>query len=71
MGQSQFQVNGLSASIFMNYAQRHNGLQLGRFNQSYYMNGFQVGGFNYSKKAKGVQIGEGTNAAAEISGVQL
>jgi len=73
MGQINRQVNGFSASLWMNFAQKHNGIQLaGLTNESYKthgvqltllsntshkMRGVQVGLVNHSKKLKGFQFG--------------
>ncbi len=70
IGQINFQVNGISSSIFMNFAQRHNGIQIAFFNESYYMRGLQLGISNYGVKSKGLQIGIG-NSGTETRGLQL
>ena len=71
VGQYNFQINGLSFTPLMNFAQIHNGIQIAIFNDSYQMRGFQIGArnnsfstggiqiglFNYSKNLKGFQIG--------------
>jgi len=73
LGQINRQVNGFSASLWMNFAQKHNGIQLaGLSNESYKthgvqlallsnishkMRGVQVSLFNHSKKLKGFQFG--------------
>ncbi|MBO9684861.1 MAG: hypothetical protein J7502_19685 [Flavisolibacter sp.] len=49
-------VNGVSFSA-ISFAEVHNGIQLGIFNQTYKMNGFQIGFMNNSKKTRGIQIG--------------
>lgn len=57
IGQIEHKVSGLSASIFMNFAQTHNGIQIGMYNGSYRMRGLQIGLFNESRQSKGFQIG--------------
>ena len=70
IGQISRQVNGISASIMINFAEKHNGLQLGMFNESYAMNGFQVGVSNYSARTRGLQIGL-FNGSKNLKGVQI
>ena len=57
IGNINYQVNGLTASLLMNFAQKHNGLQFAMFNEAYYMTGLQIGLFNKSDKSRGIQIG--------------
>ena len=71
IGHINFQVNGITASVFMNFSQRHNGAQLALFNESYYMNGIQLGLSNYGYKTKGLQIGLLSNGSKEMKGVQI
>ncbi len=67
--QFNFQVNGISFSI-INYAQKHNGLQIAWINNCYYMNGVQFGILNYSSKTNGIQIG-GFNNGLQTVGLQI
>ena len=71
IGQIHFQVNGISASLFMNFTQKHNGFMTAMFNDAYYMNGLQVGLGNNGYKTKGVQIGLIGNNAKEMKGLQI
>jgi hypothetical protein len=71
IGQIHFQVNGISASLFGNFTQKHNGLMLAMSNDAYYMNGLQIGLGNNGFKTKGVQIGLIGNSAKEMKGVQI
>lgn len=50
-------VNGISASMMMNFNQTHNGIQFGLYSETYKMNGLQVGGHNFSNRANGIQLG--------------
>ncbi len=56
-GQIVSKVNGFSASLLMNYAQIHNGIQIAAINEAYKMKGLQLGIINRSKETKGIQIG--------------
>jgi hypothetical protein len=71
IGHINFQVNGFTGSLFMNFSQRHNGVQFALQNESYYMNGLQLGLFNYGYKTKGLQIGLLRNGSEEMNGLQL
>jgi hypothetical protein len=57
IGQIVRKVNGVSATIFMNFSQVHNGIQLAFVNQAYRMSGLQIGLFNGSRDTWGIQIG--------------
>lgn len=70
IGNINFQVNGITASVFMNFAQKHNGLQLAMFNEAYYLNGLQAGVSNYGAHTQGIQIGIG-NFGRTTKGLQL
>jgi hypothetical protein len=71
IGQINFQVNGVSTSLFMNFSQKHNGLMAASFNEAYYLNGIQVGFSNNGHKTKGLQIGIIGINADEMKGVQI
>ena len=71
IGQINFQVNGISTSLFMNFSQKHNGVMTALFNDAYYMDGLQVGFSNNGYKTKGVQIAILGNNSNEIKGVQI
>jgi len=71
IGQINFQVNGISTSLFMNFSQKHNGIMTALFNDAYYMNGLQVGFSNNGYKMKGLQIGILGNHTQEMKGVQI
>jgi hypothetical protein len=70
IGQINYQINGVSASNSVNFAQRHNGLQVAMQNEAYYLNGVQLGLFNYSAKTKGLQIGF-FNRSKQLKGFQV
>lgn len=70
-GQINFQVNGISTSIFMNFTQKHNGVMIAMTNEAYYMNGLQIGYFNGGFKTKGIQIGLFQNSAKNMKGIQV
>jgi hypothetical protein len=70
MGHINYQVNGFTAVVFMNFVQKLNGLQLAMFNDTYQMNGVQLGLFNVGVKTKGLQLGL-FNKAKNLQGVQL
>ncbi len=70
IGQIGRQVNGISASIMMNFAQKHNGIQVAMFNEAYLMNGLQLGLANSSGRARGLQIGL-VNHSTNFKGIQL
>ncbi len=70
VGNINYQVNGITASAFMNFAKKHNGLQFAMFNESYYFNGLQIGLSNYGAKAGGLQVGVG-NFGRETKGIQI
>jgi len=70
IGQINRQVSGVSASIIMNMAERHNGVQLAMFNESFAMNGLQIGVSNYSYKTRGIQIGL-FNQSKNLKGIQI
>jgi len=71
IGQINFQVNGISTSLFMNLSQKHNGLMTAMFNEAYYMNGLQIGLSNYGYKTKGFQLGLLSNVSKEMTGLQI
>ena len=70
IGQYNFQVSGLSASLVVNLVQVHNGVQVAASNDAYRMRGLQVGGRNHSSYAGGIQIGI-ANYADNLRGVQI
>ena len=70
VGQIHYQVNGISASLFMNFTQKHNGIMTAMFNYAYYMNGLQVGLGNNGFRTKGVQIGL-FNKSEKFKGIQI
>jgi hypothetical protein len=70
IGQYNRQVNGLSASIVINLAEKHNGVQLAMFNESFAMNGLQIGVSNYAQRSRGIQIGL-FNQSKNLKGIQL
>jgi len=70
IGQINRQVSGVSASLVMNLAERHNGIQIAMFNESYAMNGLQIGLSNYGNRARGLQIGL-FNESKNLKGIQL
>jgi len=70
VGHINNRVNGISAAGFVNFAQRHNGLQFAFINQSYRMNGMQAGGTNYASKTRGVQIA-GYSVSDTLKGAQF
>lgn len=71
IGQINFQVNGISSSLLMNFSQKHNGIMTSMFNESYFLNGVQIGLLNYNYKTKGIQIGILSNGSKEIKGLQI
>jgi len=71
VGQINFQVNGVSASVFMNFNQVHNGIMIACFNEAYSMNGLQVGFSNNGYKTKGIQLGIIGNESEEMKGLQI
>lgn len=70
VGQYNFQINGLSLTPLMNFAQVHNGIQIAIFNDSYQMRGFQIGARNNSFNSGGVQIGL-FNYSKNLKGFQI
>jgi hypothetical protein len=70
IGQLNFQVNGISASLFINFMQKMNGLQMAVLNETYILNGLQIGLSNTGYVAKGMQIGAG-NFGDETTGIQI
>lgn len=70
VGHINYQINGFTAAILMNFVQKMNGLQFAMFNDTYEMNGVQLGVFNVGVKTKGMQIGF-FNKAKNLKGVQL
>jgi hypothetical protein len=57
IGQLTHKMNGLSAALFMNFSQIHNGIQIATFNECYSMTGIQIGFYNSSKRTRGMQFG--------------
>lgn len=57
IGQVAPRVNGLSVALMVNFADLHNGIQIGTINMAYKMNGIQIGFRNRSKRTRGLQIG--------------
>lgn len=70
IGHYNFKVNGISASLFMNFSQIQNGMMTAFFNDAYYISGLQLGVSNNGYKAKGVQIGL-FNKSDELQGLQI
>lgn len=71
MGQILRQVNGVSATMALNFVQISNGLQLSvMVNSSFRNRGLQLGGFNSSVESRGVQIGI-TNFSEDLRGFQI
>lgn len=70
IGQINREVSGVSASVMMNLSQKHSGLQVAMFNESYLMNGLQIGLGNYGRKTRGIQIGI-TNNSGDLRGLQF
>lgn len=70
IGQISQQVNGVSGSIMINLAEKHNGVQLAMFNESYAMNGIQIGLGNTGYRARGLQIGL-VNHSTNLKGMQI
>lgn len=70
IGQINFKVNGISASLVMNLVQKQNGFMVSMFNDAYSVNGLQVGLGNTGVKAKGVQIGL-VNNSRNLKGIQI
>lgn len=70
IGQIQFKVNGISATLFMNFTQIHNGVQISIGNESYKMAGIQAGFSNMGHYARGLQIGL-SNKSKNLRGVQI
>lgn len=71
IGQINFQVNGISTALFMNFSQVHNGIMTALFNDAYYLNGLQLGLSNNGYKTRGIQIGILGNNADEMKGIQI
>ena len=71
IGQINFQVNGISSSLFMNFSQKHNGVMTAMFNDAYYLNGLQIGIGNSGYKTTGLQIGALSNGTKEMNGLQI
>ncbi len=64
-------VNGLTASVLMNYSELHNGLQLAAlFGSSYKVTGIQASVFSSSQVLDGVQIGV-LNGTQQLKGLQI
>lgn len=70
IGQINREISGVSASVMMNFSQKHSGLQMAMFNESYLMNGLQIGVGNYGRKTRGIQIGI-TNHSDNLKGLQF
>lgn len=70
IGQIGRTVNGISASVMMNFAERHNGIQMAMFNESYAMGGIQLGLSNSGVRARGLQIGL-VNHSKDLRGLQV
>ena len=71
IGQINFQVNGISTSLFMNFSQKNNGIMTALFNEAYYMSGLQIGLSNYGYKTNGLQLGLLSNGSKEMKGMQI
>lgn len=71
IGNLNYQVNGLTCSLFMNFSQIHNGLQFALINESFLLNGFQMGLSNFGYRVKGIQFGLWYNENKEMKGVQI
>ncbi|HAS42995.1 MAG TPA: hypothetical protein DCS93_21120 [Microscillaceae bacterium] len=70
IGQINFKVNGISASLLMNYVQISNGVGVALWNESYRMNGIQLGLANYGAKTRGIQLGI-INRSKDMIGLQV
>ena len=70
IGQINYQVNGVSTSLVMNFSQIHNGLMISLFNEAYYINGLQIGLSNIGFKTNGIQIGL-FNKSKKMKGIQI
>lgn len=70
IGQINRKVHGISASVFINFTEKHSGVQLAAFNESYLMYGLQVGVSNTGGRVRGLQIGL-FNHSNNLRGVQL
>ncbi|MCB0739280.1 MAG: hypothetical protein KDC92_17355, partial [Bacteroidetes bacterium] len=71
MAQIHREVNGISTVLYMNFTQKHNGLMLAMFNDSYKMNGLQIGLGNNGYRVNGLQIGLIGNHAYQMHGLQI
>ena len=71
IGQIVREVNGISACLMLNLAQRHDGVQLAFFtNQTYITRGVQFSISNATQDLKGIQIGL-FNKTNSIKGLQI
>ena len=70
IGQINTKVHGVSASVFINFTEKHSGVQLAAFNESYLMYGLQLGLSNTGGRVRGLQIGL-FNHASNLKGLQL
>jgi hypothetical protein len=70
IGQINRGVSGISVSVVMNLAEKHNGIQMAMFNESYVMNGLQLGLSNAGGRVGGLQIGL-FNKSTHLKGVQI
>jgi hypothetical protein len=71
LGQINTTVNGLSAVLFFNFAQKHNGFMLGLLNETYEMNGLQAGLSAMAYKSQGLQIGALGSGSETMEGLQI
>lgn len=70
IGQINFKVNGISASLVMNLVLKQNGFMVSLFNDAYSVNGLQIGLGNTGVKARGVQMGL-INNSKNLKGIQI
>ena len=70
VGQITRKVNGISASVFLNFTQVTNGVQAAFMNESYKLRGLQLGARNHAKSVKGFQVGL-INSSRKLKGIQL
>jgi hypothetical protein len=71
IGQSLLQVNGVALSAVMNLIQKHNGLMLALFNDSFIIHGAQFGCGNKAVRLNGLQLAAINNYAQSANGVQI
>lgn len=70
IGQINTEVNGITASMFINASDINRGLMIAAFNEAFLMRGLQVGLGNGAFRMSGVQVGA-NNLADKAQGVQI